>query len=150
VGATQELLDEAGCAVNELTKNDYGYDLHVHLPEWLPDPSADAWPMSPHAALVQVKGGSYVDSGVRLSVDRWDYLRAAMTPVYLAAVPQNSNSWIASVEELLPAGGSEIRTGSYEARPAHPSWDPAAFVSEAVLGAQLGSAHASVVARVAA
>jgi hypothetical protein len=36
VTATEELLNEAGCAVNELVQNDYGFDLHVQLPAHVP------------------------------------------------------------------------------------------------------------------
>ena len=138
VNVTQEMLDAAGCAVNELTANDYGFDLHVQLPEDMPDPDADGWAMSPYSVLVQVKGGTYVDGGVRLRTDRWAYLLGSMTPVYIAAVPAAKPSWIAAVDELLPLGVEYINTQSYETRPSAPRWDPAAFVSEALLGAKLG------------
>jgi hypothetical protein len=138
VNVTQDMLDDAGCAVNELTANDYGFDLHVQLPEDIPDPDVDGWPMSPYSVLVQVKGGAYVDSGVRLRVDRWEYLLGSMTPVYIAAVPASKSAWIAAVEELMPRGVDYITAQSHEAKPAAPRWDPGAFVSEALLGAKLG------------
>ena len=113
--------------------------MHVQLPEEMPDTGAEGWAMSPYAVLVQVKGGAYVNSGVRLQVDRWAYLLASMTPVYVAAVPEADLPWIASVDRLLPRGVADIETQSYEARPTSPLWDPRAFLSEAQLGAKLGS-----------
>ncbi len=139
VNKTEEMLGEAGCAVNELVQNDYGFDLHVQLPEEYPDIDADQWPMSPYSVLIQVKGGAYVRSGVRLDVDRWEYLLNSMSPVYIAAVPEATTAWIASVEELLPTGVEYIATQSFEVEPVHPSWDPKAFVSGALLNAKLGS-----------
>jgi hypothetical protein len=72
--------------------------------------------------LVQVKGGAYVDSGVRLDVDRWEYLLASASPVYLAAVPAGKAPWIASVERLLPLGLEYAHTAIYEARPSRDTW----------------------------
>lgn len=139
VTATEELLNEAGCAVNELVQNDYGFDLHVQLPAYVPEEGDEGWPMTPLSVLVQVKGGAYVDSGVRLRRDRWGDLLGSMTPVYVAAVPVEPKPWIAAVEELLPLGLDEIRGGSYVARPKRESWAPGPFVSEALAGALLGS-----------
>lgn len=138
VNVTQEMLDDAGCAVNALTTNDYGFDLLVQLPEDIPDPDADGWPMSPYSVLVQVKGGAYVESGVRLRTDRWEYLLGSMTPVYIAAVPESKPAWIAAVDELMPLGVEYITAQSYEVKPPAPRWDPAAFVSEALLAVKLG------------
>src|SRR4051794_17673553 len=128
VGAVEDFLNEAGCAVNELVQNDYGFDLNVQLPERMPEDTDDEWPMSPYTVLVQVKGGAYVSSGVRLSVERWTYLLSSMAPVYLAAVPESAPNWIASVEELLPTGVTYITTATYVAAPSAPSWSPKAFV----------------------
>jgi hypothetical protein len=133
------LLDTAGCAVNELVKNDYGFDLHVQLPESVPDDSDEGWPMSPLSVLIQVKGGTYVESGVRLRRDRWEYLLGSAAPVYVAAVPAESDRWIASVEELLPSGLETIRTGSFAAQPRRPSWTPKPFVADALASALLGT-----------
>jgi hypothetical protein len=139
VTATEELLNEAGCAVNELVQNDYGFDLHVQLPAYVPEEGAEGWPMSPLSVLVQVKGGTYVEPGVRLRRDRWADLLGSMTPVYIAAVPAEAVPWIAAIEELLPLGLQQIRGGSYRASPNRESWAPAPFVSEALAGALLGS-----------
>ena len=49
VRAVEDRLDEAGCAVNELVQNDYGFDLHVQLPDRLPEEADQAWPMSPYS-----------------------------------------------------------------------------------------------------
>jgi hypothetical protein len=139
VTATEGLLNEAGCAVNELVQNDYGFDLHVQLPTHVPEESDEGWQMTPLSVLVQVKGGTYVESGVRLRRDRWGDLLGSMTPVYVAAVPAEAKPWIAAVEELLPLGLEEIRGGSYRASPERESWAPAPFVSEALAGTLLGS-----------
>jgi hypothetical protein len=139
VAAVEELLNEGGCAVNELVKNDYGFDLHVQLPDHLPEETEDEWPMSPHSVLVQVKGGSYVSSGIRLDVDRWQYLLSSMAPVYLAAVPSATSKWIASVEELLPHGVTYIETATYSAAPRRASWSSKGFVTDALLASKLGN-----------
>jgi hypothetical protein len=139
VAAVEELLNDGGCAVNELVKNDYGFDLHVQLPGHVPEDEEDEWPMSPHSVLVQVKGGSYVTAGVRLDVDRWQYLLSSMVPVYVAAVPSEAPNWIASVEELLPNGVTNIETATYGAAPDRPLWSSHAFVTDALLAAKLGS-----------
>jgi hypothetical protein len=139
VAAAEELLDDAGCAVNELTKNDYGFDLHVQLPDHVPDESEEGWPMSSLSALIQVKGGTYIESGVRLRRDRWEYLSGSMTPVYVAAVPEESEPWVASIEELLPLGLGSVQGDSFSAQPRQRSWAPKPFVSDALAGALLGS-----------
>lgn len=139
VRATEELLDEAGCAVNQLEENDYGFDLHVLLPTRVPEGYEDGWPMSPLSVLIQVKGGTYVDSGVRLRRDRWEYLLGSMNPVYLAAVPKKTSPWIASVEELLPRGIEQVKTGSFSAEPKRKSWAPEPFLVDALAGAMLGN-----------
>ena len=141
VAATEEPLDEAGCAVNQLVENDYGFDLHVLLPTQVPEGYEDGWPMSPLSVLVQVKGGTYVESGVRLRRDRWEYLLGSMTPVYLAAVPATGQPWIAPVEELLPLGINSVRTASFAAAPRWKSWAPRPFVADALAGAMLGSSR---------
>jgi hypothetical protein len=43
VDTTEAFLQDAGCAINE---QHYGFDLHVRLPEALPDPRPDESPMS--------------------------------------------------------------------------------------------------------
>jgi hypothetical protein len=125
--------------VNELIKNDYGFDLHVQLPDHVPDESEEGWPMSSLSVLIQVKGGTYTESGVRLRRDRWEYLSGSMTPVYVAAVPEESDPWVASVEELLPLGLESVQAQSFSALPRQRSWAAAPFVSDALAGALLGS-----------
>jgi hypothetical protein len=95
--------------------------------------------MSPLSVLIQVKGGTYVESGVRLRRDRWEHLLGSMTPVYVAAVPAESEPWIASVEELLPLGLENVRAESFSAQPRQASWAAKPFVSDALASALLGS-----------
>lgn len=139
VAVTEEFLDAAGCVVNTLEKRDYGFDLHVQLPESVRVDGDESWTMSPYTINVQVKGGAYVDPGVRLDVERWKWLLASPSPIYLAAVPESEPRWIAAVEELWPRGLPELNHASAAARPERASWDAASFVTEALLGVKLAT-----------
>jgi hypothetical protein len=150
--ATEDFLNSAGCAVNQLVQNDYGFDLHVQLPSVVPADEADGWAMTSLSVLVQVKGGTYTEPGVRLRSDRWEQLLGSMTPVYVAAVPTSGEPWIALVEELLPFGIDGLRTKSHLAVPERKRWEAASFVPEAQAAALLARepTFAKVVAPAAA
>jgi hypothetical protein len=140
------LLLDAGCATNELTASDYGFDIHVLLPTRYPV-AETKWPMSSESVLVQVKGGKSFDSGVKLSRETWRFYLRSPVPVYLAVVPASGDPWIELVDRLVndleatdtfetpqQAKSSLRRQPSDDRR-----WDPQLFVEDAILQAKLGS-----------
>jgi hypothetical protein len=133
----------AGCAVNELTASDYGFDLHVLLPERYPG-TAKRWAMSPRSALIQVKGGASFDDGVRLKRSMWRYYLRASTPVYLAVIPREGQPWIELVDRLVgrfdvpatPSGGDDgNRTALLSPDSGTEMWIPRLFAEDARLQA---------------
>jgi hypothetical protein len=136
---TTAFLNKAGCAVNSLVANDYGFDLHVLLPE-NPPPHGSSWIMSPSAVHVQVKGGRQVRSGVRLPTSVWRFYVDAPTPTYIAAAPRRGrDSWIESVDRLWRDAPQTTDDKFRTYKPATPRWDGAHFVLDAQRRALLGS-----------
>jgi len=141
-----ELLLEAGCAVNELTASDYGFDIHVLLPARFPG-EATRWPMSADSVLVQVKGGRTFSSGVSLTREMWRFYLRSPVPVYLAVVPSKGAPWIELVDRLAQdlearessEGADEAKTKIRRQPNEDPRWSPQLFVEDAILHARLGS-----------
>jgi hypothetical protein len=128
---------DAGCAVNELTASDYGFDIHVLLPERYPE-TLESWPMSSRSALLQVKGGASFEHGVRLDVDMWRFYLRSPTPVYIAVVPRENDPWIELVDRLaghLDVPAALISDGPQTALLAPPSgaetWHAQLFAEDA-------------------
>jgi hypothetical protein len=94
------LLIDAGCATNELTGSDYGFDIHALLPQEYPDPSAKRWSMSAQAVHVQVKGGASFNDGVTFTREMWRFYLRSPVPAYVAAVPGSGDRWIELVDRL--------------------------------------------------
>jgi hypothetical protein len=133
------LMLDAGCAVNELTASDYGFDLHVLLPERYPD-DAKRWPMTSRSVLLQVKGGGSFNAGVRLTREMWRFYMRSPTPVYLAVVPASGEPWIELVDRLaghldLPAAllpeHDDRRTTRLSPEAGTEMWNPQLFVEDA-------------------
>jgi hypothetical protein len=132
-----EMLVDAGCAVNSLERSDVGFDLHVALPVSYPEPGRQSWEISPSAVLIQVKGGSEVNKGVRLPRQRWAEYLTQDAATYIAAIPTNAQPWIESVYALFPHDLS-IHSGKRPVgRPDIPCWDPQTFVRDALVHAAL-------------
>ncbi len=137
---------EAGCATNELTGNDYGFDIHVLLPAKHPA-TARKWSMSSDSVLVQVKGGKSFNTGVSLSREMWRFYLRSPVPIYLAVVPSKGDPWIELVDRLAwdlevtePFEGSGGAKIMLRRRPEEDCrWDPQLFVEDAILHATLGS-----------
>jgi hypothetical protein len=136
----------AGCAANELHGSDYGFDIHVLLPEKFPGDAAK-WPMTSQSVLVQVKGGRSFDRGVALSREMWRFYLRSTTPVYLAVVPTKGRPWIELVDRLASSldtplgdpGSTESKAKQrFEPDEADRRWNPQLFVEDAILHAALG------------
>ena len=132
---------DAGCAVNELTASDYGFDIHVLLPECYPD-DAKRWPMTSRSALLQVKGGASFNAGVRLTRAMWLFYLRSPTPVYLAVAPASGEPWIQLVDRLaghldLPAAmrpeHGDRRTTQLSPEAGTETWNARLFVEDARL-----------------
>jgi hypothetical protein len=132
---------DAGCAVNELVADDYGFDVHVLLPERYPG-DAPKWPMSSQSALLQIKGGKSFDKGVRLTHAMWRFYLRSPTPTYLAVIPSSAAPWIELVDRLagaldvpaalLPEGDDE-RASRLQPEPGTEMWNAQLFIEDARL-----------------
>lgn len=95
-------LLETGAAVNSLTMDDSGWDLHLHLPKepmWNASerPSKDTWELGGHSAHVQVKARAKIDriEKVRVSgstVRGWVTGSQVGTPTFVILVPSTPDS----------------------------------------------------------
>jgi len=144
LGALELLLD-AGCATNELTGSDYGFDIHALLPERYPAHDQSRWAMTSRSALVQVKGGARFNRGVELTREMWRFYLRAPTPVYLAVIPARGEPWIELVDRL--AYQLEVWETAQDSRtkerlrpePGAEAWNPRLFVEDAILQSALGT-----------
>src|ERR1039458_2417633 len=93
-----ELLLDAGCAANELTGSDYGFDIHALLPEHYPEADEAGWPMSSRSVMVQVKGGGRFNRGAAVTREMWRFYLRSPPLVYLAVVPARGDPWIELVD----------------------------------------------------
>jgi hypothetical protein len=142
-----ELILDAGCAGNELTGSDYGFDIHVLLPDGYPA-ELRKWTMSSQSVLVQVKGGSSFNSGVRLPRETWLSYARSPTPVYLAVIPATGDPWIELVNRLTsrleipePYEPRSGRTANERLAPDEGAriWNGRLFAEDAILHASLGT-----------
>jgi hypothetical protein len=145
------LLVDAGCAVNELTRNDYGFDLHVLLPKRYPDRTSESWQLSGQQALVQVKGSERNLRRVPLRRQQVRFFASASVPTYVA-LSTPKGEWIELIERLEPVRAvlGADPTEADEDRKAklmidapgdRALWDPETFANDASLMASLGTAR---------
>jgi hypothetical protein len=121
----QWLLD-AGCAVHSLEgAGDYGYDLLVQLPAWVPDDSAHSWEMSSSVVLVQVKGGKTSKGFKSVKKAHWLLFAGSPVPVFLARSTGGGAVRVHSVDRWLAKDRTPL--------------GPAEFVETALTSASLGS-----------
>lgn len=134
---------DLGCSVNSLAESDFGFDIHVHLPDAVADDSAKRWPLSADAVHIQVKGSVNEPRDVEVVPKRWEMYLRAPTPVYIAGVSTKSGvGWLGAVETLASAPGQRRgRKVHLITRPGHfKLWDATTFLQDARTRAALGSA----------
>lgn len=141
------LLVDAGCATNELTGSDYGFDIHALLPEQYPETTAKRWAISAHSVHVQVKGGASFNKGVSFTREMWRFYVRSPVPVYVAVVPAMGDRWIeladrlADVIDALGTWEAAADAKTQERRAPDPGtgmWNPRLFTEDAVLQSALG------------
>jgi hypothetical protein len=126
---TWSFLSRAGCVVNDLTRADYGYDMHVLLPSKVPGEQEASWEVGPQVVHIQVKGSSKGESAAVSARHLQMYLDATV-PTYIAywrgpLKRRGACQWIAAAEVLCAQGIPK------SAKPARQIWDEDWFIADA-------------------